>query len=438
MPDIDLQLKENEDIFIVSEDGTVTYREFAILVAAARYQLNRLGQKRISWVYQNRIDDLVYFWAGLTMGYTVSPLSPRLDPMTTLIQPMELGSTFFPELPDLEYDSLLDAKPEDIWQSKTCIFTSGSSSRPKIAQHSFANHYYSAKGSDHMIRLKLGDCWYMSIGLHHVGGIGILMRTLLNGTALYLSDQKIHQLSFENLPISHLSVVPTMLIQLMDAKVDLSKFKVILIGGAALPNGVRSRLEKLKLNNFMTTYGSTEMSSQVTTGSNLASSGELLPYRQLKIHQDGEILLRGETLFDGYFSNGEFYSARDEQGWFHTGDLGELKQGELFVKGRKDNLIISGGENIQLEELEALLSVVPGVVKVICVGIDDEKWGQRPIAFLKTSLSSEELSKVCRERMPQFKVPDQFLVWPEELEQNPKVSRVQLIELFQTGSCHKC
>ena len=117
-----------------------------------------------------------------------------------------------------------------------------------------------------------------------------------------------------------------------------------------------------------TSYGLTEMASQVTTTPPGASPGELrtagrvLPGREVSISGGGEILVRGETLFAGYVDGEKVDRPLDADGWFHTGDLGDLDEdGYLRVLGRSDNLFISGGENIQPEEIEEALCSLEGV-----------------------------------------------------------------------------
>ena len=174
----------------------------------------------------------------------------------------------------------------------------------------------------------------------------------------------------ESTGISHISLVNTQLHRLMSLEqCDLTEtgLKCILLGGgyasAKLVEDVRSQGVRV-----LTTYGMTEMSSQVCTGIPEFSgagvtSGEVLPYRQLRLSGDNEILVRGETLSAGYFDQGRIKSIVDSDGWYHTGDLGSLESGQLKVIGRIDNMLISGGENIHPEEIEQALLAIDDILQ---------------------------------------------------------------------------
>jgi len=131
------------------------------------------------------------------------------------------------------------------------------------------------------------------------------------------------------------------------------------------------------------------MSTQVTTSpapvtEAQADSGVVLPYREVAISTDGEILVKGGCLFMGYLEENGVRTARDSEGWFHTGDMGELsEEGRLTVLGRKDSMFISGGENIHPEEIEKALTSLEGIEEALVVPAPDAEYGMRPVAWLK-------------------------------------------------------
>ena len=175
-----------------------------------------------------------------------------------------------------------------------------------------------------------------------------------------------------------------------------------------------------------TTYGLTEMASQVATmpfvaaPDKRATSGKVLRHRQLEIAPDGEILVRGATLFAGYVDESGIDPGVDADGWFHTGDLGALDgEGFLTVNGRKDFMFISGGENIHPEEIEKALLALSGIERAAVVPVDDPEFGQRPVAFLKTDgplPNRDELKRLLSDRIEAFKVPVAVLPWPDSVE----------------------
>ncbi|PKL74328.1 MAG: o-succinylbenzoate--CoA ligase, partial [Candidatus Melainabacteria bacterium HGW-Melainabacteria-1] len=145
------------------------------------------------------------------------------------------------------------------------------------------------------------------------------------------------------------------------------------------------------------------------------------PGRELMISDAGEILLRGETLFQGYLNRTATQASAlvlpvNADGWFASRDRGLIDaQGRLQVLGRLDHLFISGGENIQPEEIEAALLSLHGVSQAIVVPIDDPEFGQRPLAFVEaSSFEPQSWEARLREQLPGYKIPDHFLPWPAE------------------------
>ncbi|ACF14439.1 O-succinylbenzoate-CoA ligase [Chloroherpeton thalassium ATCC 35110] len=320
-------------------------------------------------------------------------------------------------------------------QDATIIFTSGSSGNPKAALHAFSTHYFNALGSNEHIPLRPGDAWLLSLPLFHVGGYAILCRAILAGAAIAIpSPKEALENSLQQFPITHLSLVATQLYRLMQheqSKVKLKELKALLLGGSAMPQALVQDCERENIP-ALASYGCTEMGSQVTTTTNtsqLLTSGKLLPYRELKISDEGEILLKGKTLFKGYLEGKHCHEPFDAQGWYHTKDLGKIDaNGCLIVIGRKDNLFISGGENIQPEEIEAALCTHPDVVQAIVVPYAHAEYGERPAAFLQMrngeNPNSHVLKAFLEVKIARYKIPDIFLALPEELVQKGlKVSR---------------
>jgi o-succinylbenzoate---CoA ligase len=311
------------------------------------------------------------------------------------------------------------------------IRTSGSSAQPKLAQHSWGNHVYSARGSLQHIPLSPTDRWLLSLPLFHVGGLAIVVRCWLAGATLAIPDaqQTLAEaiLSFEP---THLSLVPTQLQRLLDHPETgraLQKCKAILLGGAPVSAELIKKAQRARLN-IHTSYGSTEMSSQITTtppGYWLQHlpppvlSGERLPHRELRI-QEGEIQVRGKTLFQGYREPGHLYLPL-RAGWFSTGDLGHWHEGQLQITGRKDYQFISGGENIQPEEIERHLLSLSEIQQAMVVPVSDPEFGARPVAFLRLPQNLDALSffktlpATLSLHLPKFKIPLVFYPWPESL-----------------------
>ena len=307
----------------------------------------------------------------------------------------------------------------DLDAEASILFTSASTGIPKAVVHTIGNHYYSALGSAENIPFASNDCWGMSLPMYHISGFSLLMRALVSAASIYLTDDPLQKAISQN-NITHISLVPTQLQRLMknlsfprrrestspDLLDSLAKLKAILLGGGAIPQSLLKVCKDLNLP-VHTTYGLTELASQVVTDS------KVLPYRELMIAGDGEILVKGKTLFKGYLREGKIELPVDANGYFATGDIGLLDaDGNLQITGRKDLMFISGGENIYPEQIERVMCDIENIVQAVVVPIDDAEFGQRPVAFIqtcdRTQFDSEHLKELLCEKLESFKIPVKF------------------------------
>ena len=353
----------------------------------------------------------------------------RLDPKLTLVDPAiftglsSIQTMTLKKITDEALGSPSEAfmAASSMERRASIIHTSASSGTPKAVLHSFSNHWHNATGSAANIPFSPGECWLLSLPLYHIGGYSMLFKSLLGGGALAVGcQQNTLEESLARFPVTHLSLVPTQLYRMLRSPEStelLKRLKVILLGGSAsgMPLLEEAVHEKLPL---YLTYGSTEMGSQITTSARPITapsrdSGRLLPCRELRIAPDGEILVKGECLFKGYLSEGGLRTARDSSGWFHTGDTGSISnEGLLFVLGRKDNMFISGGENIHPEEIEQALTSIPGITEALVVPSPDREYGMRPVAWIHTEkgdgLDDNVIGEMVRRSIGRLKTPASF------------------------------
>lgn len=323
----------------------------------------------------------------------------------------------------------LEEVPVPLDRPATIVFTSGSSGRAKAALHTFGNHYFSALGSNENIRLDAGDVWLHSLPLFHVGGLSILFRCLLAGATLLLPDPG-STIGRAAPGATHVSLVATQLRRLLsEGGADLPGLKAVLLGGGPVSEGLVVEAYRRGLP-IHTSYGLTETASQATTTrpgadlEELRTSGAALPYREVAVAGDGEVLVRGETLFAGYVERGKLVRSFEADGWFRTKDLGRLdEEGRLSILGRKDNLFISGGENVQPEGVEEEIRRFASVEDAVVVPVPDEEFGVRPVAFVKGGASPDELRRFLELSLPRFAVPVAFYPWPEDAPEGMKVDR---------------
>jgi O-succinylbenzoic acid--CoA ligase len=331
---------------------------------------------------------------------------------------------------------LAHPKPRhDLEQPALIIFTSGSSGKPKAALLSYGALYYSCRGANINLQLSSNNKWLLSIPLYHVGGIGVVFRCLESGATVVVAKpgEKLAE-EIELYQATHLSVVPTQLYRLIsmpDAKEVSASLHTVLLGGAAIS---AERVKQAMDVGYPVhaTYGLTEMASQVTTlpkyfpDDKLGTSGVLLRYRELKLSGDGEIHVRGQTLFSGYVEGDALVKPFDAEGWFATGDLGRVDaEGYLSVIGRKDTMFVSGGENIHPEEIEQAVLELGDIDAVVVVPKDDAEFGQRPVAYVASRLNiePEHVANRLEEFLPRFKIPVAFYDWPADAPEGVKVDR---------------
>lgn len=309
----------------------------------------------------------------------------------------------------------------------TIMRTSGTTGQPKSAVISLAAHCASAKAVNEYFSYSAQDTWALSLPLNHVSGLSIVVRSVLAKAAIYVAkNQEELRQGLVDKKITHLSVVPTQLKRLLDDGIDLSSVKKIIVGGDALPGKLLARARALGLPLFET-YGLTETASMVWVKDSRTQQATVLPHAALKQADDGEILVSGESLFDGYLNQAGETSRTLVDNFFATGDIaivGTLNQLQLI--SRKSHRIIAGGENIQAEEIECLLESHPAVLECVVVGVLDDKFGMRPAAFIKwlsKPVSRENLTLYLRAQLSPIKVPKYFFDWPNNSDVGLKKPR---------------
>jgi len=380
-------------------DGTsVTYQALNKLVEAKSELILASGFRsgdRLSICEAVNVDTIALLFACFRVGVVAQLLSTR-DPNAS---GSRLGLKETMQTEDREFATALSGQ-----QYATVIYTSGTTGIPKGIVHSYGNHFYSALGANDNMPLLPGDRWLLSLPVSHVSGLAILFRCFLAGATVVLSAESIAD-AIETQKITHLSLVPMQLRQLIADGKKFPSLKAILLGGDRIPESLVADAITQGLP-IHVTYGLSEMASQVWT------ADVTLPYRELKISASGEILVKGKTLFQGYVDDDMTVLPLDSDGWFQTGDLGVLDaNGLLQVMGRRDNMFISGGENIYPEEIEKELLKIAGIEMAIVVPVSDDHFGCRPVAWIKSSgqISEEELQRALSGSLAKFKIPDRFL-----------------------------
>jgi O-succinylbenzoic acid--CoA ligase len=281
------------------------------------------------------------------------------------------------------------------------VHTSGTTAAGRPIELTYGNWLWSALGAAVALGLDSGERWLCALPLSHVGGLSILLRSAIYATTVVLHDGFDAHAAASALRdggCTLVSVVPTTLARLLDAGLrEPPALRAALVGGGPIPAALLERAAAAGVP-CVTTYGLTEACSQVTTG------GPALFCTRVRIGDGGEILVAGPTIAPG---------ALADDGWLHTGDLGELDaEGRLTVTGRAADTIVTGGENVAPAEVEAVLASHPAVADVAVHGVPDERWGERVVATIVlrpgATATVQELEGYCRVRVARYKVPKVF------------------------------
>ncbi len=241
--------------------------------------------------------------------------------------------------------------------------TSGSTGNPKgvVLTHD------AVAASAHATAARLGttaaDTWLACLPLAHVGGLSVITRALITGATLVVHDgfDADAVTAAAHAGATAVSLVPTAL-----RRIDPALFRVVVLGGARPPADRPA--------NCVATYGLTE------TGSGVVYDGVPLDGVEVRIDHEGQILLRGPMLLRCYRDGS---TPLDDEGWLHTGDLGHwLPDGRLHVEGRRGDLVITGGENVWPETVDAVLTTHPAIADAAVAGVADNEWGQRLVAWV--------------------------------------------------------
>ncbi|MBM7570906.1 o-succinylbenzoate--CoA ligase [Aquibacillus albus] len=336
----------------------------------------------------------------------------------------------------------------------TIVYTSGTTGSPKGVMHTYGNHWWSAVSSALNLGLNEKDKWLAALPLFHVGGLSILMKSVIYGMPVYLLDkfdvEQVHD-AIMNKQVTSASVVAVMLERLME-RLDGSHypetFRCMLLGGGPAPKPLLEKAKAARIPVYQT-YGMTETSSQIVTLSpqyaltKLGSAGKALFPAQLKIVNEGgseqpamcagEILVKGPMVTGGYYQNSEANKQAFQQDWLATGDIGYLdEEGFLYVLDRRKDLIISGGENVYPAEVESVLLEMDGIKEVGVVGKEDDAWGQVPVAFVVKSeeaVTDDQIINHCHLHLAKFKVP-KAVYFVDSLPRNAsnKLLRTKLVD----------
>jgi O-succinylbenzoic acid--CoA ligase len=332
---------------------------------------------------------------------------------------------------DAEALSAVRPEPFDLpeWELSdplVVLFTSGTTGDPDAVVLTLGNVLASATASAFRLGLRPDDCWHVPLPMYHMGGLAPVYRSVLYGTALSVQrgfDPAATLSALRAADATAVSLVPTMLERLLEAG-TLPDLRFVLLGGAVCPAALLERAHERGVP-VAPTYGMTEAASQIATArpeearDRPESVGNPVMFAEVTVVDDagavcdpgerGELVVSGPMVTPGYLDAERTAEAFCSRG-LRTGDLGHRDAGgRLYVHGRADDLIVTGGENVDPAEVADALRAHPAVEACAVVGLPDDEWGQRVAALVVgesvADVSAAAIRDHCRERLAGYKLP---------------------------------
>lgn len=456
-------------------------------VAASLQHMNIQKQDRVVVILKNRIENIMIYWALQKIGAIYTPLNHRLsakeveycvsdaEAKAVVYEAASRASVLGANLKDkpiligiedgdgvdISYPELVEKSPgsyekpdldeDDI---SLMLYTSGTTGRPKGVPRTHRNEYAAAMA--HIVQNQY-QLWESTLGvmpLYHTMGVrSLLSMTFLNGKFALLPDfDSRDALSIvEKEKVTSLYLVPTLYHDMLNHaefhNYNLSSLKKIGYAGAAMTTTLANQcVELLKPDIFVNHYGSTEVYTFTIcpdVHSKPGSAGKPGIHQEIRlvkpdpdglstpddvveIKEPGEIIVNLESIeaFKGYWNRPDATSKAIRDGWYFTGDIGFLDEdGDLFVVGRVDDMVISGGENIHPLEVEDCLAQHPKVLEATVIGEPDGRWGQIVSAYIipkDPTVTAQELDEFCKNHpnMSNFKRPRKY-TFVKEIPKSP-------------------
>ena len=476
---------EPDRIFLSTEQDSFLYKHlygFSQRLKLQYRDVSDINDSPILILAENEPETVFLIAASFLLSIPILPLHPEtteteLQKILEKAEPCAVFSTgkskssLLSDLPEISINRvMLKSEPENEFQQESfgdaassagLFLTSGSTGKPKMVVVKRRQVLFAAEASAENMKPGKNQYWLLCLPLNHVGGITVIYRSLLYGSGIHLRPdfeaEPIRKLLHENKSVMVASMVPTMLVELLEEsffRVHFD-FKAILLGGGPISLELINRSITRGLP-IVCSYGMTETCAQIAANPMLQPSGIYIPKNsvgpifepnRLQIRSDdgevlpsnesGKIWLKGPQIFDGYLDEELSQMAFDDDGWFHTGDYGHLnRRGHLFIETRRSDLIITGGENVNPTEVEEQLRALETVIEAGVVGIPDKKWGQRVVAFITTSTreqpEEDQLREALKEHLRSFMIPKEFIVMDEiPRTSNGKIRRKELLEIYR-------
>lgn len=438
-----------------------TYAELDADVTATAERLagaGLLADDHLGVLMETRIEFVRLVHAAMRLGTVLVPLNARLTPpelarqrehadLSLLVCEADTESdavaaagavpvaSVDPPVSDADsFDALERASAEPVERARedplAMLFTSGTTGDPKAVVLSTGNLLASATSSAFRLGVTPEDRWLLCLSMYHMGGLAPVLRATLYGTTLIFQEEFDPKTTAEAMAAydaTGISLVPTMLDRILDAPVDPApdSLRFVLLGGAPASGDLIDRCRQADVPVYPT-YGMTETASQVATATpseafeHDGTVGRPLLFTDVTVVDEdgtsvpsgetGELVVSGPTVMQGYYGNPDATANAFGEHGFYTGDVGYRDDGgRVWVLNRREDRIVTGGENVHPGEVADALREHESVRDVAVVGLDDPEWGERVSALVVpeagTAATAEDLRSHCDERLAGFKRP---------------------------------
>jgi 2-furoate---CoA ligase len=415
-----------------------TYAQLAERAARIAGGLGLDPGERVATVLDNRVETALLYWAAQWCGAVFVPLSWRASEADLDYCIEDCGARVV-----IREDMALPDGPEhpgafdlDEREPSLILYTSGTTGRPKGVPRSHRADRIAGAMQALQHGYRFGDRTLGVMPLYHTMGIHSLVTMhLISGCffsqARWNADEALGLI--EEQRITSLFLAPTLFYDLVHhprlAEHDLSSVEILGYAGAAMTSALVERcVEVFRPQLFLNHYGSTEIyafSYQRDQAAKPGCAGQPAVGVRLQVAKSGEILchMSSPEAFTGYWNRPDADERAIRGGWYHTGDVGRLDEdGDLWVLGRVDDMIVSGGENVHPLEVEDVLAGHPRVAEVAVVGAPDDRLGHRVVAVVvaEGELTTDELDTFCLESgtLARFKRPREYR-FVESLPKSP-------------------
>lgn len=344
------------------------------------------------------------------------------------------------------------------------LYTSGTTGKPKGVMHTSNTLLSHIRPLAERLALKAADTTLMPSPLAHQLGFlyGLMMPIYLQATAVlqdtWLPAEAVNIVRLEqpSLMLGSTPFLADIAEQAIAHGSDLQSLKLFLCAGAPIPSPLVEKAARNLPTKIISAWGMTENGAVTTTrlddapSCSVETDGVPLPFMELKVtdiegntlppNQEGSLWVRGASLFVGYFKQPNLYGV-DDEGWFPTGDLARLNEaGYVRITGRSKDVVIRGGENIPIVDIENTLYQHPAIQALALVGKPDERLGERLVAYVVLkegypSLSLEEITQFLTERHVTRQYHPEFLEVLEELPRTPS-GKIQKFKLRDQAAIH--